>query len=106
MCRVGIFADDPTLYSGLPKSSCIFDKVELAADLESDLRTVVEWGDKWLVTCSKTKLLSVIRYHDPFLPSVNMPGKELPENELIRLLGLPFTSTLDWMDTLYSLICR
>ena len=38
MCRVGIFADDRTLYSGLPKPSCIFEKVELAADLESDLR--------------------------------------------------------------------
>ena len=37
MCRVGIFVDDTTLYSGLPKPSSIFDKVELAADLESDV---------------------------------------------------------------------
>ena len=105
MCRVGIFADDTTLYSGLPKPSCIFDKVELAADLESDLRAVVEWGDKWLVTfnCTKTKLLSINRYHDPFLPSVNMSGEELPENELIRLLGLYFTNTLDWTPYIESI---
>ena len=98
MCRVGIFADDTTLYSGLPKSSSIFDKVELAAHLESDLRTVVQWGNKWIVTfnSSKSKLLSINRYCIPFLPSVNMSGKQLPENESIRLLGLPFINTLDW----------
>ena len=46
MCRVGTFADDTTLYSGLPKPSCFFDKVELAADLESDLRTALRSLDK------------------------------------------------------------
>ena len=37
-----------------------FYKVELVADLEVDLRTVAEWGEKWLVSfnASKTKLLS------------------------------------------------
>ena len=61
--RVGIFADDTTIYSCLSKSHTVFEKVELAADLESDLRTVTEWGDKWLVSfnSSKTKLLSINR---------------------------------------------
>ena len=44
-CRVGTFADHTTLCSSLPKPSCIFDKIELAADLESDLRIVVEMGE-------------------------------------------------------------
>ena len=32
-----------------------------------------------------------------------MSGKELPENELIRLLGLPFTNTLDWTSYIESI---
>ena len=63
----------------------------MAADLECDLRTVVEWGDKCLFTFNypKTNLLSINRNRTAFLPSVNMSGKQLPDNESIRLLHLP-----------------
>ena len=45
----------------------------MAAELKVDLRTVVEWGDKWLVTfnSSKTKLLSINRFN-PFMPDCNL----------------------------------
>ena len=73
------YADDTTVYSCLGKTNEVltrgktnevFDKVEMAAEIEVDLHTVVEWGDKWLVTSnsSKTKLLSINRFKDPFLP--------------------------------------
>jgi len=96
--RVGIFADDTTIYSCLGKSHTVFDKVELAADLESDLRTVTEWGDKWLVTfnSSKTKLLSINRHRTQNLPEINMNKEPLPESDFFRLLGLPFTNNLSW----------
>ena len=60
----------------------VFDKVELAAELEEDLRTVTEWGKTWLVSfnASKTKLLSINRFKDPYLPSVLMDKVELSEN--------------------------
>ena len=88
MSKLAIYADDTTVYSCLGKTNDVFDKVEMAAELEVDLRTVVEWGDKWLVTFNayKTKLLSMNRFKDPFLPSIVMNGAELPENK-------PFSSS-------------
>ena len=87
---MAIYADDTTVYSCLGKTNDVFDKVGMAAELGVDLHTVVEWGDKWLVTfnASKTKLLSMNRFKDPFLPSIVMNGAQLPENMHFRLLGL------------------
>ena len=42
LSRIGIYADDITPYSSL--------KVESDGVLELDLHSVVEWGDRWLVT--------------------------------------------------------
>ena len=46
--RIGICADDSTVYSCLdePIDNMEFDYVEMAAKLHFDLRTVVEWGEK------------------------------------------------------------
>ena len=37
-CKLGIFADDTTLYSSVGRSAGFFEKVELAGDLKADLR--------------------------------------------------------------------
>ena len=97
-CKLGIFADDTTLYSSVGKSSGEFEKIEMAADLEADLRSVTEWGERWLVTfnASKTKLLSINRRKCPDLPEIFMDHKPLPESQSFRLLGLPFCSSLGW----------
>ena len=44
LSQLAIYADDTTIYSCLGKTNDHFDKVELAAELEVDLRTVAEWG--------------------------------------------------------------
>ena len=77
----------------------------MAAELEVDLRTVVEWGDKWLVTfnSSKTKLLSVNRFKDHFLPSVMMNEAELPKNSHFHLLGLSFSNDFSWNNYIDSI---
>ena len=95
---LAIYADDTTIYSCVPKTDDRFDKIESAAELEVDLRTVTEWGEKWLVSfnASKTKLLSINRYHNPYLPSVMMNGVDLPENKHFRLLGLTFSDDFTW----------
>ena len=31
--------------------SLFFERVESAGELELDLRSIVEWGDRWLVQC-------------------------------------------------------
>ena len=47
---IAIYADDTTL----------LQQVELASELESDLRGTVDWGRKWLVdfNAEKTQLVS------------------------------------------------
>lgn len=96
--KLAIYADDTTIYSCHDKTNSLFDKVEHAAFLEDDLRTVVEWGNDWLVTfnADKTKLLSINRYRQPCLPSIAMGGVDLPESDSIRLLGLTLSKDLSW----------
>ena len=70
--------------------------VESAGEL--DLHSIVEWGDRWLVTfnATKTKLLSINHHRDPLLVPVEMNSIELPEETSIRLLCLTFTRSMDW----------
>ena len=41
-----IYADDNILYSNCYKASDLWQKLELAAELESDLRDTVDWSRK------------------------------------------------------------
>ena len=104
LSRIGIYADDTTLYSSLGKSG-IFEKVESAGELERDLNDIVEWGNRWLVTfnATKTKLLSFNRHRDPLLVPVKMSSTELHEETSFRLLGLTFTPTMDWKPYIQSI---
>ena len=71
-----------------------FEKLESAGELEIDLCSVVEQGNRWLVkfnATTKTKLLSFIRHRDPVLVPVEMNDIELPEETSFHLLGLIFT---------------
>ena len=60
ICDIGIYADDTTLYSKCDQASDLWQQLELAFELESDLRDTVEWSKKWLVDFSagKTQLVS------------------------------------------------
>jgi len=50
-CNTGVYADDTTIYRSLKAgASSFFDKLELAAFLEDDLKVVSQWGRDWLVT--------------------------------------------------------
>ena len=102
--QLAIYADDSTLYSCLDKTDDLFDMVELAANLEYDLRSTVEWGKKWLVSfnTSKTKLLSINRFSSPILPSVAMEGTSLPESGSFRLLGMTLSSDFSWKSYIES----
>ena len=96
LSEIAIYADDTTLYSCLDKSGDLFEAVELAGLLQRDLGDIVEWGDKWLVSfnSTKTKLLSVNRYHHPTLCKIEMGNSELTENDSICLLGITMTNKL------------
>ena len=49
ICDIAIYADDTTLYSKCDQASDLWQQLELASELESDLRDTVDWGKKWLV---------------------------------------------------------
>ena len=105
--RIGIYADDTTLYSCLdePTGNREFDCVEMAANLQYDLRTVVEWGEKWLVSFNskKTQLVSFTRQRDPSWVPVSMNGGDLSESSDLRLLGLSLHSELSWNSYIVSI---
>ena len=51
----------------IPGLVSLFENMESAGELELDLCSIVEWGDRWLVTsnATKTMLLSFDRHRDP-----------------------------------------
>ena len=59
ICDIAVYADDTTLYSKCDQVSDLWQQLELASELESDLRDTVDWGRKWLVdfNAGKTQLV-------------------------------------------------
>ena len=49
ICNTAIYADETTLYSKGDQASDLWQQLELASELESDLPYTVDWGRKRLV---------------------------------------------------------
>ena len=98
ICNIAIYADDTTLYSKWDQASDLCQQLELASKLESDLRDTVEWGNKWLVdfNAGKTQLVSFDRSNNNGSIDVKMDGSVLEEKSSFEMLGLTFSSKLDW----------
>ena len=43
-CNIAICADDATLYSKYDQASDLWQQLELASELESNLRNTMDWG--------------------------------------------------------------
>ena len=50
-----IYIDDTTCYSKCDQPSDLWQQLELAFELESDLRETVDWGRKWFVGFNAVK---------------------------------------------------
>ena len=63
ICNIAIYADDTTLYFKCNQASDLWQQLEFASELESDLQDTVIWGRKWLVdfNAGKTQLVSFDR---------------------------------------------
>ena len=59
VCNIAIYADDTTLYSKCDQASDLWQHMEMAAELESDLTYTVDWGRKCLddFNAGKTQLV-------------------------------------------------
>ena len=76
ICDIAIYADDTTLYSKCDQGSVLWQQLELASELESDLRDTVDWGEKWLVdfNAGKTQLVLFDRSNNTGAIDVKMVG--------------------------------
>ena len=81
ICDIAIYADDTTLYSKCDWASDPWQQLELASELESDLRDMVYWGKKWLFdfNAGKTQLVSFDRSNNNGSIDVKMGGCILEE---------------------------
>ena len=81
ICDIAIYADDTTLYSKCDQASDMWQQLELASELESDLRDTVDWGKKWLVDliAGKTQLISFDWFDNTGAIDVKMDGSVLEE---------------------------
>ena len=59
ICNIAIYADDTTHYSKCDQASDLWQQLELASELESDVRDTAEWGKKWFAdfNAGKTQLV-------------------------------------------------
>ena len=98
ICNITIYADDTTLYSKCNQASDLWQQQELASELESDLRDTVDWGRKWLVDfhAAKTQLVLFDGSKNTGAIDVKMDGSILEEKTSFKMLGLTFSSKLDW----------
>ena len=97
ICDIAIYADDNTLYSKYDQACDLWQQLELASELESDLRDTVDWGKKWLVgfNAGKTQLVSFDQFYNTGAFDVKMDGSVLEEKSSFKMLGLTFSSKLD-----------
>ena len=84
------------LYSKCDQASDLWQQLELASELESDLQDAVDWGRKWLVDFNATKTQLVWFDHSIGAIDVKMDGSVLEEKSSFKMLGLTFCSKLDW----------
>ena len=105
ICNISIYADDTTLYSKCNAAPDLWQQLELAFEVESDLRDTVDWGRKWLVdfNAGKTQLVSFDRSKNTGAIDVKIDGFLLEDKTSFKMLGLTFSSKLDWGSYIVSI---
>ena len=104
ICNIAIYADD-TMYSKCDQASDLWQQLELASELESDLQDTVDWGRKWLVdfNAGKNRLVSFDWSKNAGAIDVEIDGSVLEEKSSFKMLGLTFSSKIDWGSLLLKL---
>ena len=105
ICNIATDADDTTLYYKCDQASDLWQQLELASELEYDLLDTVDWGRKWLddFSSGKTQLVSFDRSNNTGAIDLKMDGSVLEEKTSFKMLGLTFSSKLDWGSYIVSI---
>ena len=95
-----------TLYSKCNQAYELWQQLELASELESDLQGIVDWGKKWFVdfNTGKTQLVLFDCSNNAGATDVKMDGSVLEERPSFKMLGLTFSSKLDWVSSIISTV--
>ena len=106
ICDIGIYADNTTLHSKCDQASELWQQLELASELEYDLQDTVDWCRKWLVdfNAGETQLVPFDWSNNTGRIGVKMDWSVLEEKLSFKMLGLTFSSKLDWALTLSLLL--
>ena len=84
----------------------MWQQLELASEIEFNLRDTVDWGRKWRVdfNAGKIQLVSFDQSNNTGAIDVKMDGSVLEEKSSFKMLGLTFSSELD-LGLLHYLCC-
>ena len=60
ICNISIYANDTTLHSKCDQASDLWQQLELASELESNLQDTMDWDKTWLVDLNAGKAQLVL----------------------------------------------
>ena len=105
ICNIAIYADDTTLNSKCSQASDLWRQLELASEVESDLGDTVDWGKTWLVDFNAGKIQLVLFdcSNNNSSIDVKMDGSVLKGKSSFKMLGLTFSSKLDWGSCIFPI---
>ena len=94
-CNIAICADDTSVYSKCDPASDLLQQIELASELESDLRDIVDRRKKWLVdfNAAKTELVSFYLSNNTGAIDVKLDGTVPGEKSSFNMLTANYTYT-------------
>ena len=89
ICNIVIHADDITLCSKCDQSSDLWQQLELAFELESDLQDNVDWNRKWfnIFNAGKTQLVSFDQSNNTNATDLKIDGSVLGKKSYFKMLG-------------------
>ena len=107
ICNIASYAHDTTLCCKCDQASDLWQQLELASELESDLQDIVDWGRKWLsvdFSAGKTQLFSFDLSNNYCCEIVCWGFKIFwVFFKIFKILGLFFCSKLDWDSYIISI---
>ena len=95
ICNIAIYADDTTLYCKCDQASDLWQQLDLASVLESDLQDSVDLGRNWLVYFNVGRMLFLFDWsNNTGAIEVKMHGSV--KEKLFTMLGSTLSSELNW----------
>ena len=105
ICDVAVYVDDTTLCSKWDQASDLWQQLELVSELQPDLWDTMHRGKKWLVdfNAGETQLFFFTGLITIVLLMWKWTGLFLKKNHLFKMLGLTFSSKLEWGSYIISI---